>query len=87
MHIRPDLQLGRKTLDKCRHMLGENQPGILMAAANLSIDEAAVGEQDRADHRLDDVLRRYEATPTLKHPEARAARNSICLTAEIDPYV
>ena len=58
-----------------------------MAAANLAIDEAAAGNQADAEQRLADVLRRYEETLTLEHPEARAAANWTRLTAEIEPYV
>ena len=57
-----------------------------MAAANLAIDEAASGDQEAADRRLADVLRRYEATLTTEHPEARAAAQRTRLTAEIEPY-
>jgi hypothetical protein len=32
------------------------------------------------------VLRRYEATLTTEHPEARAAAQRTRLTAEIEPY-
>jgi hypothetical protein len=57
-----------------------------MAAANLTIDEAASGDQAEADRRHADVLRHYEKTLTAEHPEARAAAQRIRLTAEIEPY-
>ncbi len=81
------IQLGRETLDTCGKSLGESHPDTLIAAANLSIDEAAAGDPISSDQRREDVLRRYEETLTLEHPEARAARDGIRLTAEIDPYV
>ncbi len=57
-----------------------------MAAANLSSDEAAAGDRASGDRRLAEVLRRYERTLTLEHPEARAAAQRTRLTAEIEPY-
>ena len=39
------IQLGQETLDQCRLYLGDDHPDTLMAAANLSIDEAAAGDQ------------------------------------------
>lgn len=85
------IDLGRKTLDNCRLYLGEDHPDTLIAAANLSSDEVAAGdsgtEKDpRGDRRLAEVLRRYERTLTLEHPEARAAAQRTRLTAEIEPY-
>jgi len=38
------------------------------------------------ERRLVDVLRGYERTLTLEHPEARAAAYGTRLTAEIEPY-
>jgi tetratricopeptide (TPR) repeat protein len=81
------IQLGYETLDMCRRSLGENHPDTLMVAANLSIDEASAGDRASSDQRREDVLRRYEGALMFEHPEARAARNGIRLTAEIDPYV
>ena len=66
--------------------LGEDHPDTLMAAANLSCDEAAAGDRAGGDRRLAEVLRRYERTLTLEHPEARAAARRTRLTAEIEPY-
>jgi len=85
------IDLGRKTLDNCRLYLGADHPDTLMAAANLSRDEVTAGdggtEQDhRGERRLAEVLRRYERTLTLEHPEARAAAQGTRLTAEIEPY-
>ena len=57
-----------------------------MAAANLSNDEVAAGDEAGGERRLADVLRRYERTLTLEHPEARAATQRTRLTAEIEPY-
>ena len=81
------IQLGYETLDMCRRSLGEDHPDTLIAAANLAIDEASAGDQVSSDQRLKDVLRRYEGALMLEHPEARAAREGVRLTAEIDPYV
>ena len=80
------IQVGHETLDKCRRYLGDDHPDTLMAAANLSIDEAAAGDRVAGEPRLADVLRRYERTLTLEHPEARAAAQRTRLTAEIEPY-
>jgi tetratricopeptide (TPR) repeat protein len=80
------IQLGQETLDKCHLALGDDHPDTLMAAANLSSDEAAAGDEVSAGRRLADVLRRYERTLTLEHPEARAAAQRTRLTAEIEPY-
>jgi tetratricopeptide (TPR) repeat protein len=82
------IRVGQATLANCRSSssLGEDHPDTLMAAANLAIDEAASGDQAGADRRLADVLRRYEATLTTEHPEARAAAQRTRLTAEIEPY-
>ena len=66
--------------------LGDDHPDTLMAAANLSSDEAAAGDRGRGDRRLAEVLSRYERTLTLEHPEARAAAQRTRLTAEIEPY-
>ena len=81
------IQLGQETLAKCRLYLGDDHPDTLMAATNLSIDEAAAGDEADAERSdLADVLRRYERTLTLEHPEARAAAQRTRLTAEIEPY-
>jgi tetratricopeptide (TPR) repeat protein len=80
------IQVGRETLAKCRLWLGDDHPDTLMVAANLAIDEAAAGDQAGAERRIADVLRRYEQTLTLEHPEARAAAQGTRLTAEIEPY-
>jgi tetratricopeptide (TPR) repeat protein len=80
------IQLGQETLDKCRVILGDDHPDTLMAAANLSGDEASAGDEVNGDRRLAEVLRRYERTLTLEHPEARAAAQRTRLTAEIEPY-
>ena len=81
------IQVGQETLTKCRHSLGDNHPGTLMAGANLAVDEATAGNQVNAERRLADMLRRYDETLTLEHPEARSAANWTRLTAEIEPYV
>ena len=57
-----------------------------MAAANLAADEAATGDAAAGSRRLAEVLRGYERTLTLEHPEARAAAQRTRLTAEIEPY-
>jgi tetratricopeptide (TPR) repeat protein len=85
------IELGRKTLDNCRLHLGDDHPDTLMAGANLSRDEVAAEdsgtEKDpRGERRLAEVLRGYERTLTLEHPEARAAARGTRLTAEIEPY-
>jgi tetratricopeptide (TPR) repeat protein len=80
------IQLGDETLASCRLHLGDDHPDTLMAAANLSIDEAANGDQPAGEPHLTEVLRGYERTLTLEHPEARAAARRIRLTAEIEPY-
>jgi tetratricopeptide (TPR) repeat protein len=80
------IEIGRETLDKCRLSLGDDHPDTLMAAANLSLDEAAAGDKAGGELRLADVLRRYERTLTLEHPEARAAAQRTRLTGEIEPY-
>jgi hypothetical protein len=85
------IDLGKKTLDNCRLYLSEDHPDTLMAGANLSRDELAAGdsgtEKDpRGERRLAEVLRGYERTLTLEHPEARAAVRGTRLTAEIEPY-
>lgn len=81
------IQMGRETLAKCRQSLGDGHPDTLMAAANLCIDEAAGGDRAAAEHRLEEVLRRYEESLTLEHPEARAAMQGTRLTAEVEPLV
>ena len=81
------IHVGHETLAKCRRSLGDNHPDTLIAGTNLAVDEAAAGNQAEAEQRLADVLRRYEETLTLEHPEARAAKNWTRLTAEIEPYV
>lgn len=80
------IQLGRETLDNCRLHLGDDHPDTLMAAANLASDEATAGDRASGERRLAEVLRRYERTLTLEHPEARAAAQRTRLTAEIEPY-
>jgi tetratricopeptide (TPR) repeat protein len=80
------IDTGRKTLDHCRSLLGNDHPDTLMAAANLSCDEAAAGETASADARLTEALKGYERTLTLEHTEARAAAQRARLTAEIEPY-
>ncbi|HTR93369.1 MAG TPA: FxSxx-COOH system tetratricopeptide repeat protein [Trebonia sp.] len=80
------IQLGKETLDRCVASLGEDHPDTLMAAANLSTDELDAGDATTGTRRLADVLRRYEQTLTLEHPEARAAQQRTRLTAEIEPY-
>ena len=80
------IDIGRKTLDNCRLYLGEDHPDALMAAANLSSDEAAAGDRVNGDGRLAQALLGYERTLTLEHPEARAAAQRTRLTAEIEPY-
>jgi tetratricopeptide (TPR) repeat protein len=80
------IQIGKETLDKCSVFLGEDHPDTLMAAANLASDEMAAGDQAAGERRLSDVLRAYERTLTLEHPEARAAAQRTRLTAEIEPY-
>jgi tetratricopeptide (TPR) repeat protein len=80
------LQLGQETLDNCRLYLGDDHPDTLMATANQSGDEAAAGDEATGVRRLAEVLRRYERTLTLEHPEARAAAQRTRLTAEIEPY-
>lgn len=81
------IQVGYETLAKCRAILGDTHPDTLMVDANLALDEAAAGNQADADRRLADVLRRYEQTLTMEHPEARAAAQGLRLTAEIEPHV
>jgi tetratricopeptide (TPR) repeat protein len=80
------IQLGQETLGHCRLYLGDDHPDTLMAAANLSSDEAAAGDEPSAERHLAEVLRSYERTLTLEHPEARAAAQRTRLTAEIEPY-
>jgi tetratricopeptide (TPR) repeat protein len=80
------IQLGQATLANCRLYLGDDHPDTLMAAANLSSDEVATGDTVNGDRRLAEVLRRYEQTLTLEHPEAREAAQRSRLTAEIEPY-
>lgn len=80
------IQVGHETLGKCRLYLGEDHPDTLMAAANLSLDETAAGDRAAGERRLAEVLRGYERTLTLDHPEARAAAQGTRLTAEIEPY-
>ena len=80
------IDLGRKTLDNCRLYLAEDHPDTLMAAANLSSDEVAAGDEDSGQRRIAEVLRGYERALTLEHPEARAAAQRTRLTAEIEPY-
>jgi tetratricopeptide (TPR) repeat protein len=80
------IDLGRRTLDYCHLYLGEDHPDTLMAAANLSSDETAAGDVVSGAQRLAEVLRGYERTLTLEHPEARAAAQRARLTAEIEPY-
>jgi hypothetical protein len=83
------IQMGYRTLDKCRRhpALGESHPDTLMAAANLSIDEAAAGDEASAKRLLTDVLGKYAITLSEEHPEAIAAKQGIRLTAEIEPEV
>ncbi len=81
------IHVGHQTLAKCRRSLGDKHPDTLIAGTNLAVDEATAGNQADAEQRLDDILRRYEETLTLEHPEARAARNWTRLTAEIEPYI
>jgi hypothetical protein len=57
-----------------------------MAAVNLAIDEAALGDQVTAGRLHADALRRYEETLTVEHPDARAAAQWTRITAEIEPY-
>ena len=80
------IQVGQQTLGNCRLYLGEDHPDALMAAANLAGDEAAAGDPDTGRKRLAEVLRRYERTLTLEHPEARAAAQRTRLTAEVEPF-
>ena len=80
------IQIGQETLEKCRLYLGDDHPDTLMAEANLSSDEATAGNEADADRRLAGVLRRYERTLTLEHPEARAAAQRTRQTAEVEPY-
>jgi tetratricopeptide (TPR) repeat protein len=80
------IQLGHETLGNCQLYLGENHPDTLMATANLASDESAAGDEAAAQRHLAEVLRRYERTLTLEHPEARAAAQRWRLTAEIEPY-
>lgn len=81
------IQVGGQTLARSRQSLGEKHPDTLICAANLSIDEAAAGDKEGAERRLAEVLRWYEETLTLEHPEARAAAQGARLTAEIEPLV
>lgn len=81
------IHVGHETLAKCHRSLGNNHPDTLIAGTNLAVDEATAGNQADAEQRLADILRRYEETLTLEHPEARAAKNWTRLTAEIEPYV
>jgi hypothetical protein len=85
------ITLGRKTFETSLSYLGPDHPDTLMVAANLSRDEIAAGEEGDKDNptgerRLAGVLRGYERTLTLEHPEARAAAQGTRLTAEIEPY-
>lgn len=80
------IQVGKETLDKCGFHLGGDHPDTLMAAANLSGDEVAAGDQAAGDRRLADALRAYARTLTLEHPEARAAAQRTRLTAEVEPH-
>jgi tetratricopeptide (TPR) repeat protein len=80
------IQLGQETLAKCRLYLGVDHPDTLITAANLSSDETAAGDTVSGNERLAEVLRMYERTLTLEHPEARAAARRTRLTAEIEPY-
>jgi tetratricopeptide (TPR) repeat protein len=80
------IQLGRETLAECRLHLGGDHPDTLMAAAHLASDEAAAGDEADGERHLAEVIRGYERTLTLEHPEARAAAQRTRLTAEIEPY-
>ena len=80
------IYLGLETLAKCRLYLGDDHPDTLMAAANLSHDEVAAGDQANGERRLAEVLGSYERTLTLEHAEARAAAQRSRLTAEIEPF-
>jgi len=79
------IQVGHETLEKCMRSLRELHPDTLMAAANLAIDEAA-GDRRAGEVRLGGVLRGYEQTLGMEHPEARAAASGSRLTAEIEPF-
>ncbi len=81
------IQIGHETIAKCRRSLGDNHPDTLIAGTNLAVDEAAAGNEIEAEERLADVLRRYDETLTLEHPEARAAKYWTRLTVEIEPYI
>jgi len=80
------IEVGRETLEKCRISLGGDHPDTLMAAANLAMDEVTAGDRAGGESRLADVLRTYERTLTLEHPEVRAATQRTRLTGEIEPY-
>jgi tetratricopeptide (TPR) repeat protein len=80
------IQLGQETFGNCRFYLGEDHPDTLMAGANLSSDEVTAGDETSGERRLAEVLRRYEQTLTLEHPEGRAAAQRTRLNAEIEPY-
>jgi Tetratricopeptide repeat len=81
------IQIGQETFAKCCQSLGDDHPDTLIAAANLCIDEADGGDRAGAERRLTEVLRRYEETLTLEHPEARAATQGARLTAEVEPLL
>jgi tetratricopeptide (TPR) repeat protein len=80
------IRIGTETLGSCRVALGDDHPDTLMAAANLSQDEKAAGDLKAGELRLAEVLRKYERTLTLEHPETRAAQRGTRLTAEMEPY-
>jgi tetratricopeptide (TPR) repeat protein len=80
------IEVGRETLENCRISVSDDHPDTLMAAANLAMDEVTAGDRDGGESRLADVLRRYERTLTLEHPEVRAAAQRTRLTGEIEPY-
>ena len=69
------IQLGDETLAKCRRSLGDSHPDTLMAAANLSVDEAAAGDVASAEQRLARRPRRYEETLTWSIPRRMRQRN------------
>jgi tetratricopeptide (TPR) repeat protein len=78
-------ELGERTLEASKRVMGEDHPRTLAIAANLALDRRAVGDTEGADALHQQTLESIERTLTGEHPMTRLARQRGRINLDIEP--
>lgn len=85
--VRQARQLGEKSVELHRQVRGEDHPCTMAAAANLSLDRRADGDDAGARTLHAEAMQRFEATLSPEHPWARLAADFGRQTLDIEPMM